>query len=237
MPPECPWEQLRQSAFDFCETPLCDWVKQPGNTWSNVGFVAVGLWILVRERRERGSLLRLVGIAAVATGIGSTFYHASGTYVGSLADYAGMFLGTGTMTALNVRRWKRWSRPACVGVFVLTSGTLVALMLVFPYSPRWLYLIAMPCCAIECLLYFRDGRRISYRDYQRAWHAAGLGLVVWTLDVTRLLCEPDNHVLPAHAAWHLLMALTLFFFYRFYRQFPDVRGAFAPPTYDCARVP
>jgi hypothetical protein len=42
----CPWDWLRQSPPSFCEETLCGWVKQPANTWSNIGFLvsAALLW-------------------------------------------------------------------------------------------------------------------------------------------------------------------------------------------------
>jgi hypothetical protein len=37
-----------------------------------------------------------------------------------------------------------------------------------------------------------------------------------TLDLTRVWCDPDNHVLQGHALWHLLSAVAIAFVYRFY---------------------
>ena len=40
------------------------------------------------------------------------------------------------------------------------------------------------------------------------------------LDVTRVWCDPENHWLQGHAAWHLLSAASLVALYRFYAGLP-----------------
>ena len=50
-------------------------------------------------------------------------------------------------------------------------------------------------------------------------------------DVTRLWCDPDNHWLQGHAAWHLLSALSLLFAARHYARLEDgYRAIPAPPA-------
>ena len=41
------------------------------------------------------------------------------------------------------------------------------------------------------------------------------------LDVSRVWCDPGNHWLQGHAAWHVLTAGTLFWLYRFYERLPS----------------
>src|ERR1043166_5189618 len=78
----CPWHTMAVSQYPFCEAPLCAWVEQPSNTFSNLGFLAVGIWILARERREQSFWAIALGLILVATAAGSAFYHATGTFLG-----------------------------------------------------------------------------------------------------------------------------------------------------------
>jgi hypothetical protein len=57
----------------------------------------------------------------------------------------------------------------------------------------------------------RADPRESYRDF---WLAVGLmaaAAACSVADVTRVWCDPDNHWLQGHAAWHGLSALALLF--------------------------
>lgn len=219
----CPWSFLEPTLPAFCEAPLCSWVREPGNTWSNLGFLVVG-WLI--WRRTTASPLRparVLSFAAFTTGLGSAFFHASGSKVGGLLDYGGMFLITGAMTALNVRRWLGSATPGVGPVFVGVAGGLLAAVYFFPEQARWIFVLGAPCCAIELALLARGREHARYRDYWLAWGIVAAAALAWWLDSFDAFCVPDNHVLSLHGVWHLLMAAALWVLSRFYAQF-DLRG-------------
>lgn len=54
-PIACPWHHLGLMAVAFCEGSVCGWVRQPGNTVSNLDFLLVG-WLICRHARRHGYL-------------------------------------------------------------------------------------------------------------------------------------------------------------------------------------
>ena len=44
----CPWDGFTQAPPGFCEQALCAWVREPGNTWSNLAFIVAAL-VMYRE--------------------------------------------------------------------------------------------------------------------------------------------------------------------------------------------
>ena len=62
----------------------------PANTWSNLAYVALGLWMW-RAARGRADLRRF-GPASLAVGAFSFAYHASYTWALQFLDFVGMFL-------------------------------------------------------------------------------------------------------------------------------------------------
>lgn len=220
----CPWDSFRPSELAFCEASRCAWIKEPANTWSNLGYLAAGIAVLVIVgRRTERPILRLLALVALLTALGSAFYHASGIRAAMLADYAGMFLGTGALTALNVRRWLGWRDPAAYAVLFVTTAVLLGLVVLLPGAERMIFMIAMPCCAIELRLFFRDRAQISYRFYGLAWLCVIVGSVFWWLDVARVWCAPEDHVINGHALWHLCTAGSLVMYLRYYGQFDALR--------------
>lgn len=220
----CPWDSFRQSELVFCEASRCAWIKEPANTWSNLGYLAAALYMLVvLGRRTDRPILRVLAVVAIVTGLGSAFYHASGIRSAMLADYAGMFLGTAALTALNVRRWLGWRDPAAWAILVATTAALLGFIAIFPGSERMVFMVAMPCCAIELRLFFRDRASISYRYYGLAWLSVIVGTVFWALDLARVWCRPDDHLINGHALWHLATAASLVMYFRYYLQFKALR--------------
>ena len=217
-PATCPWPQTGHLQ-GICEADLCGWVVEPGNTLTNVAFLLVGLWMLRSHRN--GSLAHWFGWVAILIAAGSTAYHATGLGWARYADYLSVYLITGVMTALNLRRWLNPRQWILVLTAVMLPSTLLAVAYSAPGYATWVYVLGAPCCLIELRLVFRDWHHTRYQYYLLAWGAAGLGVLAWSLDPLPMLCRPNWHGLSGHAAWHVLAAISLLFAYRFYQQFPD----------------
>src|SRR4051812_48690824 len=108
----CPWSSLLPSPAEFCERSLCAWIRQPGNTASNVGFLAVAVVLYGATRAPSRRHLRGIAHVSLATAVGSAFFHASETYWGELLDYLGMLGAMGWMLAACATRWRALSRGA-----------------------------------------------------------------------------------------------------------------------------
>jgi len=90
----------------FCEAPRDGLLRQPANTYSNLGFTLVGIATLCEaiEQRLHVSRIRLTpeeqigstfaslfGLGNIILGFGSGWFHASLTYYGNWVDLAGMY--------------------------------------------------------------------------------------------------------------------------------------------------
>jgi hypothetical protein len=221
----CPWSELAPSAARFCEASRCAWVRQPGNTWSNAGFVLVAIAMAVDVRKNRHEFLHPVVWITILMGFGSAFFHASETLAGELLDYAGMFSSGAFMLTVCLRRLGL-GRPAWIVVFwILFAASMTALQF-GEVTGRWVYLgQGVGCLALE-LRMFLD-RRLRARDYRWWWAFWGFfapAAILWTLDLNGQVCNPENHVFSGHAAWHLLAAGGFWASYRYYAQFEALRA-------------
>jgi hypothetical protein len=48
---------------------------------------------------------------------------------------------------------------------------------------------------------------------------------VWILDITRVVCDPDNHIFNLHSVWHVLTSLSIYWFYAYQAQFRGVASS------------
>lgn len=225
MNPDCPWGSFAQAPPAFCEEALCSWIREPGNTWSNVGFILVALVIYWNTRRDDRHL-RVIAHITLVTGIGSALYHASGTALGELADYTGMHLGSAFMLSVCIRRltgWRGWrGRTLFWGLFAvaIVPGILA------PQLLRPIFAVGgLLCSLFEGVLFFTRARARSYRWLLVTWGFFLAAMALWTLDVQRIWCEPDAHVISGHALWHLLNAAGFYAAFHYYRQFDVLRFA------------
>lgn len=226
IPPGCPWHELSQYGLpnvNWCEETLCTVVNEPANAWSNLAYVLMAaiMWHLCRPLRA--APLHRFAPAAALVGLVSFVYHATNTYITQVLDFLGMYVFCYLLLLLNAERlgWlpQRLARrvlPLCV--IASTALTAAVAPLGFPIQA----LIGMLILGIVATeLQLRRRRVYPLRYFGLSLLMLTSGAVCSVLDVSRRLCDPTNHVLQGHAAWHVLSALSLLFAFLHYRQFDD----------------
>jgi hypothetical protein len=228
LPPGCPWSGFTPPNVDWCEAERCAAIVNPSDTWSNLLYLVLGVWMWREARRCGRRDLALFGPAGVAIGVFSFAYHASYTFALQFFDFVAMFLFCFTVLARNAVRL-RWIAPAREALFFAGGVTLFSALVPplfragFPIQALVAILIAVGL-AQEGRLYRRDGPGPAYRIYLAGLALLGAAGVASLLDVTRIACDPASW-LQGHAVWHVLSALALAAFFRFYASLPAPASA------------
>lgn len=66
------WDGWNQPNVNWCEAHLCEIISTPSNTWSNLAYVAAGVYMMKQAGRSKD--VQLFGPAAIATGVFSGKY-------------------------------------------------------------------------------------------------------------------------------------------------------------------
>ncbi|MEM8866083.1 MAG: ceramidase domain-containing protein [Planctomycetota bacterium] len=205
-------DQMRPAVMQFCEETLSTIPKHPADTWSNIGPIIAGVWIVVRAR-QRALPLQTIGYASIAAGVFSGVYHATNTYVGEVMDIAGMYAFIFACASVQLYRDKTLSslEATLLAATLAVVGTVLA-----AYSD----LAKTPLFAVVLIVVaYNEITAESVKNYRYAYAALGafaVAFTFWVLDYSRCLCDPQNHVLTGHGVWHLLCGVA---FYLTYRQF------------------
>lgn len=234
IPEGCPWHELSRYGLpnvNWCEEFVCGWINEPANTWSNLAYLLVALWIVGVESRKDGGLpkgpLRWFAPVLTAMGLCSGIYHASNVHITQVLDFFGMYLFCFLLLGINGVRMQVLSLarlPLWFGccVAVSTLGTAVAVRVGFPIQ-SFIGILTLALVVTEVLIRRRASTAGPAQPSLRFFFAS-LGLLTLAatcsaLDVSRTLCDPQSHVLQGHAAWHVLSALSLLLSFYHYRQF------------------
>lgn len=234
-----PWSSWQPANLRFCEALVDGWVREPANTWSNVGFFAAAWWIAVTARRDGRRAAGWLSWLALATGLGSIAFHATATLAGQLVDQSVMLLESSYFVARNLGRRVELARPARARLegltFAVASAASIVALLVRPTWGVSLFTThAVVFVGLEASLFVwppRCGR------LARRWPLALVALTfaasygAWWLDRSARVCDPDNHLFGGHALWHLLGALSFVLWYLHYEALePRERPAGAAAT-------
>jgi hypothetical protein len=216
---------------NFCEAARDGWVRQPANTWSNLGFVVAGLLVAWRAGRRDllGDVLpRHAGIApaygcvVVLLGPASAAMHATQSELGGQLDLLSMYLVASFAAAYALMRRAGQGRLFFWQVFSLAVAGCEVVGLAGDDVPVVTYAgnlafaaLLLTAVVVEVGLWRRaDGTRTDLR-----WGCAALGTIlvafaIW--NVTKSLwCDPHS-LLQGHAAWHLLDAASAYLLLRFW---------------------
>lgn len=219
----CPWSDWAPGTVSFCEARLCAVVREPANAWSAVAYGLGALWMLRRPGQPLPAIL-----AQVLIGLGSFFFHASGTFAGELVDQTGMYLLSCLLLAYALGERLGLDTARILRLYLGAVVASVALNL-------WIRPIGIPLFGVELAvglgLQLRLGGRPApprYRDLYIGLLVFAISLVAWVGDISRVVCDPDQHLFNGHALWHVLNAVSITWLGSFYAAGTGARGVRAP---------
>jgi ceramidase len=218
----------------FCEYAQSGLIREPSNTLSNLGFVAVGLiaacllWNgYFRKNKnpltQNPSFAILFSSLPILLGFGSMAMHASETEIGGQLDLLSMYFVGGFVLAYTMRTYFDWSWWRFAAIFLAAVlfceavGLYRQTLPIIDYAGDAAFggLIALSVFFETC----NGVMRVTRRENKWAIYALGSFLAafaVWNFGKNDCpFCRPDSW-LQAHALWHLLFALSLFFIFRLY---------------------
>jgi hypothetical protein len=231
-------DSRKPGGIHFGERMIEGPVREPANTWSNLGFVVAGMAIGWRAMNDWRSPSFTPGVnlihsdpffpaslAAVAVFLGpaSAAMHASGTRWGGRVDVFSMFLWATWGVAYHFTQLMRGQR----NLFLVVYGILILMSVArifFNVNP----LDIGSNETFGLLIVLGLGLGIAARwdssstaDLKALLSALGAFLVAfgvfWIPNVKGLaFCHPKSSI-PGHAIWHLLCAVSVWFVYVYLR--------------------
>lgn len=210
----------------FCEAPRHGHVKQPANTWSNLGFVVAGLLAALHAGRTprldmSTPLAATFASIIVLMGPASAAMHATQSACGGHLDLLSMYLIAGFAASYAWVRWTRRGPRSFAVAYVLCVLVCEVVGLwpdpvpVFQHSGNVVFaLLLIAALTLETLLW---RRRETERTIGFGFAALGSLLTAFTIWLASNAgwCDPHS-LLQGHAAWHILCAVAAYFLYRLY---------------------
>lgn len=216
---------------NFCEAARPGWIKQPANTWSNLGFVVSGLviaWSLRRGGPSQGTLGRhrtlapTFAVLVVLLGPASMAMHATQSSLGGHLDMASMYLVASFIAGYALMRITDRGPAFLAVTFVVFVAVCEVVGLWTREVPVVMYAgnlafgaLLIAGLTMEVIL-VRRGLLTQPRWAVAAVACMVVAFTIWNLTASGTgLCHPDS-LLQGHAAWHLLCAASTYCLYRYY---------------------
>lgn len=229
--PDDPYFGVRQATClpddCFCEAlRYGEWIRQPANTWSNLGFIAVAILIVILVSRSNGnarnrliiypSLSWLFAFGILLTGVGSFFYHASFTFVGQWFDVMGMYFSITFFLIYNFDRLHNLKPGKVYLAYFAMNGLLGLALYVIPEARRYLFATCV-LLMVASIFYTQWKLKTPIKTKYIIWSIVSfvVAYVLWVLDLKHIVCEP-NSLWQLHSVWHLLGAVSAMFIYLYY---------------------
>lgn len=209
---------------NFCEAALVDAVKQPANSWSNLGFVVAGLAIAWRVRPSSlmpVPLQTAYACVVVILGPASAAMHATQSSLGGHLDMLSMYLVAGFAAAY---AWVRWVRrgPVAFGLAYVScvlacelAGLWTRRIPVVQYAGNLAFgLLLVTAVVLETRLWRRGEARRTIGFGFAALGSMLVAFFIWIMS-QHGWCAPESW-LQGHAVWHVLCAVAAYYLYRLY---------------------
>lgn len=217
----------------FCEASRTGYIKQPANTFSNIGFIVAGLviaWQLsvgrFAQNKNTFTESAFYGVffscLVVLLGPGYMAMHASTASIGGFFDMLSMYLIASFVFAYALQRYFSWQPFQFTIVFVTTLA--ICLWANFQdYEIIFSFFGNTAFAFFVTLTILFEGLNIYVRKLKmnKAWGYVSLlslltAFVIWNLSRTDApFCDPSSLV-QGHGIWHLLCAFSVYSLFRMY---------------------
>ncbi|MDW8325634.1 MAG: ceramidase domain-containing protein [Anaerolineales bacterium] len=222
-----PWEGWLRDGCErvncYCEALRDALVVQPVSTHSNLAFVLVGLLIVFAPPRAsaRPTYQTVFGLAVMAVGFGSWFYHASLTRLGEWFDLVGVYLLLSLMLLVNAHRL-RPLRPVTLAALYFGINMLGGLQMVFANALQQVVFVGLfgGALLLEIAVWLKHRPRMQLGWLLAALATFALAAATWLADA-QLPCDPASPF-QWHGLWHALTATAAGFVFLYYRS--EVEG-------------
>lgn len=227
----------------FCElNRFGQFVVQPSNTYSNLGFLYVACVILsiayrdhkYTERHKVGNLLSqypafsfLIGFSTLILFLGSFFYHASLTWGFQKLDQNGMYFVITAFLSYNIFRLipiiRKKDETEVSSHKTIIFASLVLMVLFYTFIWKINIMILFP--ALVIIFYITNilcnrmmkNKSKSFSLMLRLLVVTFLtASFIWIMDITDVMCIPTS-IFQGHALWHFLCAAAILITYLYYR--------------------
>ena len=213
----------------FCEAARPGWIRQPVNTWSNLGFMVAGLAIAWHARRPSGwlpsgrGLTTALAVVVTLLGPASMAMHATQSALGGRLDLLSMYLIAGFAFAYALTRVLRRGAgtfAAAFGASLLVCELVENLHVTVPVVHNGANLAFAVLLLVAILLEVVLIRRRRSPGAARHGYAA-LAILLVAFAIWKVAqsdspwCDPWS-LLQGHGLWHLLDALAAYLLYRYY---------------------
>lgn len=215
----CPWGSWTPTTLYFCEAAACAWVKQPGNSFSNVFYLLVAFIVWRKWRRSHRRMVRQLALALGVVTVGSFLLHASLTFFGEVADLTGMFFLSACLVQWNLERYVQRRFQYREAMYLAFSLVPTALMLKFGSVGILLFKVSISVALLLELKMWWRGDSVSYRSLLIVGAIFLVAYGVWWLDVHESWCNAQSYWFSGHIIWHLLTAVAVIPLANFYSQF------------------
>ncbi len=212
--PGCPWYDAQQNLgapnVNWCEPTICAVINEPANTWSNLGYIIVGIALM---RVLLGTRLMFFGPTVIIMGLLSFTYHATNNYFTQYLDFFGMFLMMSFILTFNLQRhFTSLLRNfyATYWFMVMANMFLFISFDIFDSPIQKMMLInAIPILILDLYAGYKENTLRHYRFFWLTVLTLILAQGFAIMDITRMYCEPENTWLHGHVIWHLLGAVAM----------------------------
>jgi hypothetical protein len=225
--PSCPWYDITQRTgapnIKWCEETLCQWISEPANTWSNLGYLIVGLFIvIIASKKNHNRSMKQFGPIIIFMGAMSFFYHLSNFYGSQILDFVGMFFFVGWAIGMNLIRLGKLKDKNLIWFNLVLGGMLVLAMHVM-YLMGIKYQVLIILTALIIIATEMMARKLIKVHY--GWFGVTLLTLIIAFgfsisDGQRIWCHPSEHgwLSQGHAVWHWVAAIGMLTIYLHYAQ-------------------
>lgn len=208
----CPWDGYPAATFPTCETRICAWIQQPGNSLSNIGFFLIGFYLIYLFYKKKSPSGFNFGICTLYIGLASFAAHSARIPFFGFLDFAAIFSAfcmhaTYSLTYKHPLKFKNHFK-----IFLVMYFATASILYIFQSIKEILFAVfVLALIYSEHRILKSEGRSLLSSSFKKVMLTFFVSAFFLVLDMNKVWCMPDNHFFQFHMIWHVMCAISLYF--------------------------
>lgn len=227
-PQGCFWHEMADHYgapdIKYCEETICAFISEPANTWSNLTFVFMGIFIALYFRKSlknKSPALRIYGLNMISLGIVSFTYHLSNNFLTQFLDFLGMYAFGGLLLFYHLEQLGKISSQRLIKYYLSSFILFIVSFFIlrsFNLPVQFTIILVAAATLITKVILVRKYRP-SLKLFFLTLIPFSLAVTSQVLDINRVGCDPSNHIFQFHSLWHIFNALGMGMLFLYYLNF------------------
>lgn len=196
----------------YCEEVLKTGIAQPANASSSIFIIFLSVVVFWQFIKKKSIYVLLLALGFSLAGLSTLIYHIYYNFPLEVFDLFTIYFLFSILLASFIQIRKNLSAKQVLSIVFRISIISSVVYALLPPLGLTIHSIGILYILMSHLKSDNKDKKLLY--YSLLFFVSGI--TIWFFDITKIICNPANHIIQGHQIWHILASLGVYFLLKYH---------------------